>query len=484
MKTSPPIPHQTAIPIKGDVYDQMRTTIRVIGKAIQDGALYLPIRNRAAALASKAGPKNYAGQVRNIFNDFVKRWRYVKDPVGKELVTTSPAQIFHLVMGGRSEDPGAGFGLGVGDCDDATVAIGAQLASIGIPIRIATIAPEGAPPGKLMTHVFCQADVPGMGWVTVDPVVHPSNTVFYTPPHSRMAVFSLDGKYKGGTGNISNMSGISDGKGTTMRINEFSDLAGIDDYAREPLDFRQYGIKDFGLYADSMGMMDLGDCSLGLAAEVNTDARGNAWTPILELRPHDYDYVRKAGRPYHGMLALSDDLEPYSYDSGLGFFKKIFKRVKKRARKIAKKLLSKIPGGKYLMKLGKKVWKISRKLVRPLAKFVGKYASKLAPVAALIPGYGPAIAAGLHASGKIARLMTKVGGKIVKKKGDAVAKLKFPSGKSAKVFQSRLKKLAKEEKRAGKSMKRKPRRIPRSRSRRTVSRRPGVSRRMIRRRAA
>lgn len=450
----------------------MRTTVKVIGDAIKAGALYLPIRNRAAALASKADPKDYAGQVAEIFNDFVKRWRYVKDPVGKELVTTSPAQIFHLVMGGSSQDPGAGFGYGVGDCDDATVAIGAQLQSIGIPVRIATIAPEGAPAGRLMSHVFCQANVPGLGWVTVDPVVYPTNGVFYTPPNSRLAAFSLEGRFLGGSGNLKNMSGLAglEYKGAKkMHVNQFQDLSGPDDFSGiggMPQDFRKFAIKDFGIYADSMGILDLGNSRYGLAAEATVDRYGRAQTPILELQPKDYNYIKTVGYPLHGMMALGDDLEVYQYDSGLGFFKKLFKKVRKKVnkvrkkiRKVAKKLLKKIPGGKALLKLGKKIWKVSKKILKPLTKFVGKYAKKLAPIAALIPGYGPAIAAGLHMSGRIANIMNKHGVKVLSKKGDKVGKLRFKSDKAAAAFKKDLTAAAKAEKRKGGSLNMKKRRL-------------------------
>ena len=458
----------------------MRTTVDVIGEAIRRGSRYLPIRNRAAALASTAPPKDYPGQVKAIYNDFVKRWRYVKDPLGQELVTTSPQQIFQLVMGGRSQDPGVGLGRGAGDCDDAAVAIGAQLMAIGMPVRIATIAPEGAPAGRLMSHVFVQTMVPGLGWLTVDPVVHPVHGFGYTPPHSRMAVYDLNGDFLEGTGNLRNMSGVPDAtnkKEYSMYLSGMQDLAGIDDYSQdEPLDFRQYGIKDFGIYSETMGIMDLGDSNMNLLAEVQTDSSGRVWTPILEMRPKDYDYVRRTGRAYHGMQALGDDLEPYQYDSNLGFFKRIFKKVRKKARKIAKKLLKKIPGGKYLLKLGSKIWKVSKKLLKPLSKFVGKYAAKLAPVAALIPGFGPAVAAGLYTAGKVAKLMNKYGVLSVKKKGEPVAKLKFPKGKAAKAFQKALKKAAKAEKAKGKSLsgKKKRRIVP---SRRPV-RRVGGRRKM------
>lgn len=246
-------------------------------------------------------------------------------------------------------------------------------------------------------------------------------------------------------------------------MDRWDDFSGFGDYLGddEPLyDFRVHGVKDWGIYADQMGMMG----GMGLMAEVETDETGRSWTPQLELAPHDYQYIQKTGTAYHGMLGLSDEAEPYVFDEGLGFFRKLFKRVRKRVRKVRKKirggirrvagglkrfgkrLLKKIPGGKYLLKLGKKIWKVASKFVKPLVKFVGKYAKKLAPVAALIPGYGPAIAAALYKAGDIAKLMQKYNVKSVAKKVGA-GRLRFPSGKAAKRFQKALKKAAKKTKR-------------------------------------
>ena len=153
-------PRLSSVFVRGGALPTMRKTIKLIGQSIVDGSRDLSIRNRAASLASLAPPKDYLSQVKHVFQGFLKNWRYVRDPFGRELIHRSPKQIFELVMGGSSDSPGVGFGKGAGDCDDATIAMGAQLASIGFPVRIATIAPRGAPPGPLMTHVFAQANVP------------------------------------------------------------------------------------------------------------------------------------------------------------------------------------------------------------------------------------------------------------------------------------------------------------------------------------
>jgi hypothetical protein len=135
-------------------------------------------------------------------------------------------------------------------------------------------------------------------------------------------------------------------------------------------------------------------------------------------------------QPKDGMLALGDDGTIYQYDGtlGRGFFKRLFRRVAKGIRKVAKrikkgirKVISKLPGGKFILKIADKIHKVAMKIVKPLMKFVGKYASKLAPFAAMIPGFGPAIAAGLHISGKIANIYNKFSKvvKIVGKVGQA-----------------------------------------------------------------
>lgn len=417
------------ITVPGSTYDQMRRTVRLIGRAIRQGSQYAPIRFRAARLAATARPKDYLGQARAVFDDFVKRWRYVKDPVGAELVATSPIQIYETIMGGEN-------GRGHGDCDDATVAIGAQLEAIGIPVRVATIAPQHAPRGRLMSHVFIQAQIPGHGWVTVDPVVYPARGFGFLPPHSRLVTYDLNGREQTRAGNVAGLLGDTDMDDRMYTdIGKWQDWAGLGDYSTDydlP-DFRKVGIKDFGMYSEALGIMP----GLGLVAEVDVDEQGRAWTPALEIAPADYQYLKYRSTPYDGMLALGDNGAVYQYDGSLGFFKKLFKKVVGKVKDIGKKVLKKLPGGKYLLRLGSKLWAISKKLVGPLMKIVGPLAKKLAPVAALIPGYGPAIAGALYTTGKIADLMKKYNVKLTGKTGE-ISKLRFPSDVTAKKFQAAL----------------------------------------------
>ena len=166
-------------------------TISLIGKGIRDGSSYLPIRNMAASFCATAPRKNYPAQVQSIWNEFLKRWRYVKDPVGLETVTVNPRAVYNLVWGFNGGAGGNGFG--VGDCDDATVGIGAALMSCGFPVRIATTAPIGHP-GVSFTHVFPQVNIPGLGWITIDPVLVPGKGLGDIAPHSRLAIWDLKGR--------------------------------------------------------------------------------------------------------------------------------------------------------------------------------------------------------------------------------------------------------------------------------------------------
>lgn len=228
-------------------------------------------------------------------------------------------------------------------------------------------------------------------------------------------------------------------------------LLGADvDYGNSiPEDWRLYGDPTFGMYADRMSPIS----GMGLGVEVDyevIDGRVAARSPMLELGINDYRYMHEKGVPYHGMKALGDTGAIYEYDGDLGFFSKIISAAKSVVKKVhggIKKVIKKIPGGKYLIKLGSKIHKIAMKVVRPLVHYVGKYAYKLAPIAALIPGYGTAIAGALLAAGKIAKTMQKYGvtygGK--KKKGKP-RKLKFKSDKHAKKFKKAMHKLAKKQK--------------------------------------
>lgn len=451
----------TRIPVTGGNESQMRETIRLMGRAIRRASVYPPIRNHAAAVATTAPPKDFLGQLQAIYRDFTDRWRYVKDPVSRELLTYSPQAIWNLTMAG--DGVGVGRGRGAGDCDCAAMALGAQLEAIGFRTRLGTTVK--APPGRLFGHVFLQAKVPNFGWVTIDPVLYPKKHFGAVAKHTRIAWWDLDGNLLGVRGNYTGLSGLEKEADDmqTPNIEQWPDYglgAVTPDDGMEPIDWSSVGLKNWGYVPGpdgqrysavaSYGYIDGAQLN-GMAVEVDENddwGDGNVRTPMLELAVDDYQYVVNNGQPYDGMLALGDTGEVYYYD-GLGFFKKLFKKIKRKVKKVArrvkrgiKKVLKKSRFGRFLLKIGGKIKRIAMRVVRPLMKFVGKWAGKLAPIAALIPGYGTAIAGALAAAGKVAKLMTKFGVRTKGKKGK-VRGLKLKNPRKLPRFQRALKKEAK-----------------------------------------
>jgi hypothetical protein len=153
------------------------------------------------------------------------------------------------------------------------------------------------------------------------------------------------------------------------------------------------------------------------------------------MNPADVAYVEKAGVPLVGMRAVGDNGYLYEWTKGddqadgrLGgkvgdFFRKIGRGIKKGVKAVGKGIkkglsyirkgirwaVSKTAFGRFVLRIKDKIVDIALKIVKPLAKFVGKWAPRVAPVAALIPGVGPAIAGGLVAAGTIARAYNKYG---------------------------------------------------------------------------
>jgi len=463
--------------------EALRATIALIGKGIKDGARYIPIRMHAAKVASRARPKDYLGQVQALYDDFVKRWRYVMDPLETEMVTIGGPQIFEQVIG-LAARPGE---HGYGDCDDATIALGALLRGVGFEVAINTIekpTPPGAPQG-LFSHVFPSVRIPGRGWLTVDAVGHPRHKLGWTPPYQRLAVWDLEGNLRATRGQFppifkqmlnADVSVITRRPTTQGACNmslqgidpqyDFPDhdlarygLAGTDNL--EPADWSTHAALGFGadvdrpipiLDNDSMGLfMEYDDSDV---VALDGMGEGLVRTKMLEMDPYEVAYALRTGAPRPGAVALGDDGEIYQWQVTPmgGFFSKLFSKVKKVARKVkggikkgirwvgskAKQLIKKLPGGKYLLKVYDKVKKIGMKLVKPLTKYLGPLAKKVAPIAALIPGYGPAIAAGLYKVGAMADTLKKY-----KVKLDKMGRPKFKSGKQAKLVKKALEKKAK-----------------------------------------
>lgn len=418
--------------------EQLTATVGAIAAGIRSGSKYPPIILMARDIASRApGRKDYLAQLRALYDEFLRRWRYTRDPLALEAVCTSGNAIHDLTWG-------AATGRGAGDCDEATAALGAAAAAIGILPRIVIMAAVGR---RNASHVYPEFFIPGRGWIPADPVAFPKTQFGQQPLAAWRQRFDLNGSPIGWTEPGANTMQLSDNE--VSNLNQWAGfdlaaygLAGTD--TDEPETMGSLGGDEgnpnqpFGGFAGLFGI----DESPAIYAEadiITTD--GLALTPVMEMGLADYLNYQSTGNVRAGALARDQFGNVYQFEpnaSGIGgFFSSIFKGAKKLvkgAMSVARMAIKKLPGGKYLLKLHDKLHKITMKLVRPLAKFVGPIAAKLAPIAALIPGYGPAISAALYTTGKIANLINKFDIKKDKKGG-----LKFKSGAQAKAFQAALK---------------------------------------------
>lgn len=165
----------------------LKYTIKLIGDGIKNATGFVPIRQYAAAVASRAPARHFLSQLGEIYDDFTrKRWRYVFDPVGYELVGITGPVVFDSILGFGVTPPSRGFG----DCDEATAGIASVAQNVGLPARMVTIA--GPNTRGLFDHIFPQVLIPKKGWVTADPVVYPKHGMGWTAPHKRWAAWDLD----------------------------------------------------------------------------------------------------------------------------------------------------------------------------------------------------------------------------------------------------------------------------------------------------
>lgn len=449
-------------------------TIKLIGKGIREGSRFLPIRHLAGRATSSAPPKDYIAQSKALYDAITRDWwHYTYDPVGAEVLTVQPEKVFEVTLG-----RGRGKRSGYGDCDDICIASGALLNSIGFQTIIATTVKPGSP--NIFDHVFLFTK-PSIksDWICFDPVMYPQHGFGDITPFKRMALWSLNGKILKKIGPFpprfdaviksigncqpsilsKNLSGTKEAQTMTQpSIYDFHDYSDqIGGFGSVPMvggrprlspdilpDFQQYGIAGFGCYNDVMGYTT-GDALPHIMAEVDeTDTIGNTGlvrTKHFEMDPADYAHMLKTGTPKIGALALADDGEVYvwqpNYDGLGGFFKKLARRVKKRVKKIGKRVkkFAKRIAHTKVFRLGKRILKTAMKYVKPfLKKFGPKIMQAVAPIAAMIPGVGPAVSTALVVGGRALAIAQKA--KVIL---DKFGKPLFKSIKQAKNFKDLLK---------------------------------------------
>ncbi len=130
----------------------IRATLKIMAKIAREYTSHPLVRQFTQTLVQERDQKDRIGEIRTV-GEFVRdHIRYVRDPVGTELVQT----------------PEATMELKSGDCDDKSTLAAAMLRSIGHPVRFVAI---GFAPQQY-SHVFLETKIHrkngGYPWMAVE----------------------------------------------------------------------------------------------------------------------------------------------------------------------------------------------------------------------------------------------------------------------------------------------------------------------------
>ena len=157
--------------------DPAPLTLQVMGHTAELAANTPAFKEWASRLATRAGPRDYVGQLRKLYDGILRRWRYVMEP-NEWIHGSAPSLIAHVLgtkyNGGPNdatlanlEELPAGE-KGWGDCDDVSTVVAAGVRALGMtPMFRVARGPTGA-------HVSVIARTPRGEMISVDPVGAPS----------------------------------------------------------------------------------------------------------------------------------------------------------------------------------------------------------------------------------------------------------------------------------------------------------------------
>jgi hypothetical protein len=175
--------------------------LRTMAHTAQQASREWTMQQWAGRLAARAGHRDYVGQLRELYNGILERWRYVKEP-GERVPGSSRAVLGHVLGAAynatdptrvdveRTPWPNKGWG----DCDDVSTLVAAGVLALGMTPYFRVI------PG----HVSVIAETPRGERVSLDPVGHPEHPFGWAAPSDREQLVPVNG------GNTMYMHGIED----------------------------------------------------------------------------------------------------------------------------------------------------------------------------------------------------------------------------------------------------------------------------------
>jgi hypothetical protein len=133
-------------------YQGTLKTLGYIGDLIKQGAKAFSVRQTAIAILRQRGvrPKDYAGEIKALFEWVQQNIRYTKDTFRVEVLHSAKRML----------------ALRAGDCDDMSILLGAMLESIGHPVRLVISGPDPLRP-DLFSHIYLEVFLQGR-WIPLD----------------------------------------------------------------------------------------------------------------------------------------------------------------------------------------------------------------------------------------------------------------------------------------------------------------------------
>lgn len=152
-------------------------TVSVMHGLIDRGAVDPGVREQALSIVRMAGsaPRDSRSEIAAIFAWVKSHMRFQKDVSGGEYLCSADYLLQTLA----------------GDCDDYVILTGALLKSLGIPVRIVTIAADREEPAR-MSHVYMEALAKGE-WTPLDGTQANSFPGWQPPRYFRKRIWERPG---------------------------------------------------------------------------------------------------------------------------------------------------------------------------------------------------------------------------------------------------------------------------------------------------
>jgi hypothetical protein len=171
-------------------------TLGTMGRVAREAASTWTLREWAGVLAARAAPRDYVGQLRQLYGGILERWRYVQEP--EEWVHGTARSMLGTVLGlrynGASDPTRADVSRtpstrkGWGDCDDVATLTAAGVLALGMRPAFRVVR------GDSGGHVAVIARTPDGRVVSLDPVGHPKHPFGWALEGPIVEIYDLAGQ--------------------------------------------------------------------------------------------------------------------------------------------------------------------------------------------------------------------------------------------------------------------------------------------------